>query len=189
MLFVHPEPEAIPLEEWFSPVEPYLGPPVVEALVEAPNSATSYEIKANWKVVVENYIDVYLHSNTLSMYDHKRADFGFHGPHFAFQEPLSPKYLEKIEASSFLPLILPKEKLGAWVSMLFPCLGLVEGESTWSIFHVIPVGPDLTRVETRTRINNASSWEVWKQMWSSSGFWSQYCGKYQPEQSNGPDDP
>ena len=193
MLFVHPEFEAEPLEEWFAPVEPFLGPHDVEALVEDPKSATSYEIKANWKVIVENYIDVYhlshLHSNTLSMYNHKQAEFGFYGPHFAFQEPLSANYLEKIETSAPLPLILPKEKLGAWVSMLFPGLGLAESECTWSIFHITPLAPDLTRVETRTRVKNASSWEMLKQMWNSSGFWSRYRGKYKPEQSSEPDDP
>ena len=43
---------------------------------------------------MENYIDGYhlshLHSGTLSMYDHSRIESGFAGPHFYFQEPLSP---------------------------------------------------------------------------------------------------
>jgi len=192
MLFVHPDPDAPSLQEWFAPIDGYLGPHKVEELVEAPGSATSHMIKANWKVVVENYIDHYhlahLHSGTLSMYDHAQAEFGFHGPHFAFQEPLSRDYADKIEMNAPYPLILPKDQLGAWVPMLFPGLGLGENEVSWSIFHVVPIGPDLTRVETRTRVKNASSWEFAKQNLSSWQYWhGKVRGKY--AKGTGDDDP
>ena len=78
MLFVHPDPNAGSIMEWFGEIEPHLGPHDVDALAEYPKARTSYEIKANWKIVVENYIDVYhlahLHSGTLAMYDHARAE-------------------------------------------------------------------------------------------------------------------
>ena len=78
MLFVHPDPQAGSIMDWFGEIEPELGPHRVEELIEYPDAATSYEIKANWKIVVENYIDVYhlahLHSGTLAMYDHANAE-------------------------------------------------------------------------------------------------------------------
>lgn len=183
MLFVHPDPNAIKVKEWFAPVEAHLGPHDVDSLIEYPDGKTCHDIKANWKIVVENYIDVYhlshLHSGTLAMYDHKKAEYGFHGPHFAFQEPLSKSYLEDITKNSPYPLIVPAEQAGAWVPMLFPGLGLAESESAWSTFHITPLAPDLTRVETRTRLKNASSWEFSKQALKSSGYWSNKIrGKY-----------
>ena len=143
MFFVHPEPDATPLADWFKGVAEQIGPHRPEDLVEYVDGRTRHEIKANWKLVVENYIDGYhlahLHSDTLYMYDHARQQTGFVGPHFMFYEPLSKDYLESLEKQSPMPLIDhgTREDLGAYVPMLFPNLGIGAAESTWSIFHVI----------------------------------------------------
>ena len=167
MLWVHSEPGATPASEWFEQVLPHLGPHQPEKLQEFPDYSTRHEISANWKIIVENFMDVYhlkyLHQKTLYMYDHANAKYGWAGPHYWFYEPLSKRH--KAE----LPLIdhIPKDKMGAYVPMLFPNLGLAETESAWSTFHVIPVGPDKSIVETRTRampskgpklLNSAMSW-------------------------------
>ena len=183
MLFVHPDPDAGSIMTWFGAIEPHLGPHKVDELVEYADARAVHEIRANWKIVVENYIDHYhlshLHSGTLAMYDHAKAEFGFVGPHFAFWEPLAPHYLDGIEKNAPLPLILPKDQLGSFVPMLFPGLGLGESECDWSVFHVTPLAPDLTRVETRTKVKNASDWEFAAREWGSSGFWSRnIAGKY-----------
>ena len=193
MLFVHPEEKPIGLQEWFSGVKQYLGPHQPEELIEYTEGRTSETIKANWKIVVENYIDVYhlshLHSGTLSMYDHKNAEFGFVGPHYAFWEPLSDHYAKEIGTKSPLPLIVDNDHLGAWVPMLFPGLGLAESEGSWSTFHIIPLAPDLTRVETRTKVKDTSIWEFTKQEWQSASFWEKHSrGKY-PKVENNDDDP
>ncbi|MFC4990848.1 aromatic ring-hydroxylating oxygenase subunit alpha [Rubritalea tangerina] len=49
MLFVHPDPEAPSLNDWFADITPHLGPHDFTTLVEYPEAATSYEIQANWK--------------------------------------------------------------------------------------------------------------------------------------------
>ena len=186
MLFVHPDPDAGSIMEWFGEIEPHLGPHDVDALVEYPKARASYDIKANWKIVVENYIDVYhlshLHSGTLSMYDHAQAEYGFIGPHYAFREPLAADYAADIERNADLPLILPRDQLGVWVPMLFPGIGLAEGESSWSTFTITPLAPDLTRVENRTRVKDASAWEFGQQALRSAGFWKKaVTGKYAGE--------
>ncbi|RMH48615.1 MAG: aromatic ring-hydroxylating dioxygenase subunit alpha [Gammaproteobacteria bacterium] len=179
MIWVHPEPNAISLSEWFGPVESDLGPHQVEYLVEYPEAATTTDIHANWKIVVENYIDVYhlshLHSGTLSMYDHAKAEYRFVGPHYVFWEPLARHYAVDVEKKAPLPLFdeIPSERLGAWVPMLFPNLGLAETECTWSTFHIIPLAPDMTRVQTRTKVKNASGWRFTTQWWRSGTFWAQ----------------
>ena len=192
MIFVHPDPDAGSIMEWFGDIEPFLGPHNVDELIEYPEARGSYEINANWKVVVENYIDVYhlshLHSGTLNMYDHAKAEYQFVGPHFAFWEPLAADYLENIERNAAMPLVLPKDKLGAWVPMLFPGLGLGESESDWSIFHITPLRPELSRVETRTRVKDTSAWEFQKQQWRSSRFFEKsITGKYAGDKNS--DDP
>jgi Rieske 2Fe-2S family protein len=194
MLFVHPDPNVGPIADWFGEIEPRLGPHKVDELVEYPDAASSKEVKANWKIVVENYIDVYhlahLHSGTLAMYDHAKAEYGFVGPHYTCWEPLSSEYRENIKQNAPMPLILDEDQLGASVPMLFPGLGLSEDETSWSIFHVFPVAPDLTRIETRTKVKNASSWEFMKQEWRSWSFWKkQITGKYDVNDSSHENDP
>ncbi|MDA4847980.1 aromatic ring-hydroxylating oxygenase subunit alpha [Hoeflea poritis] len=194
MLFVHPDPDAGSIIEWFGDVEPMLGPHNVEELVEYADARKTYEVRANWKIVVENYIDVYhlshLHSGTLAMYDHAKAEYGFVGPHFAFWEPPSDAYGADIQKNAPYPLVVPVEQAGAWVPMLFPGIGLGESESAWSVFVITPLAPDLTRVETRTRVANASEWSFGKQASRSVAFWRDHItGKYAPEDGAGEDDP
>ncbi len=191
MLFVHPDADAPPIADWFGPIESRLGPHRVEELVEYPEGRTEYEIRANWKIVVENYIDVYhlshLHSGTLNMYDHARAEYGFVGPHFAFREPLASSYQEDLEAKAPTPLIVPVDEAAAYVPMLFPGIGLAENECNWATFIVTPLAPDRTRVENRVRVKNASAWEFQKQEWRSAGFWSQRIRpKYEAGESEDP---
>ena len=192
MFFVHPNRDAQPLSDWLKDIEDQIGPHRPEELVEYKEGRTRHEIKANWKIVVENYIDGYhlahLHSETLYMYDHKRQKSGFIGPHFVFYEPLAKEFREGVEKQSPLPLIDhgSPEELGAYVPMLFPNLGLNATEGSWSIFHVIPVAADKTVVETRTRVMPASDWEFMKQNFSS---WWNWKGKPKPKFDGGPQDP
>ena len=189
MLWVHPDENAGSIMQWFGEVEPFLGPHKVEELVEYKEGRSEYDVRANWKIVVENYIDGYhlahLHSGTLAMYDHSRIKAGFVGPHYAFWEPLSADYAENLEKNAPYPLVIPTEQAGAWVPMLFPGIGLGESESSWSLFHITPLAPDLTRVVTRTRVADVSSWEFTRQAFRSSGFWSKrISGKYEGDEDD-----
>lgn len=195
MIFVHPDPDGPSIAEWFGPAEPQLGPHVPEELVEYANLSTSYEIKANWKVVVENYIDVYhlshLHSNTLQMYDHKAAEYGWEGSHYLFWEPPIKEFLEDQNKKLIAPRIIPDDLHGAWVPMLFPGIGLAGTEDGWNIFIVEPIGPELTRIINRGRISAGSGWELAKQQIRSSMFWTKFglSGKYPEHDAMGDDDP
>lgn len=189
MLFVHPDKDAPSIMDFFGEVEPYLGPHVVEELVEYSEKEDepfyAKEIQANWKIVVENYIDHYhlahLHEGTLNMYDHARAEFGWVGPHYWFYEPLVPEYEANVEKISPFILIdsVPKDKIGAYVPWLFPNLGLGENEGAWSTFHLTPLGPDRTLVVIRSKMMNVSEWEANAQYMKSSmqSFWSHHGGK------------
>ena len=74
--------------------------------------------------------------------------------------------------------------------MLFPGIGLGASEDSWNLFVITPLGPDLTRVENRSKLANASNWEFTKQSWSSQSFWKNFGGpKYQGDDAASEDDP
>ena len=200
MLFVHPEKNAPNIMDFFGEIEPYLGPHIVEELIEhqAKNGTPTYtkEVNANWKIIVENYIDHYhlahLHEGTLNMYDHDKAEFGWVGPHYWFYEPLVSEYMNDLKNASPYPLIdsVPEDKIGAYVPWLFPNIGITESESTWTTFHVIPLAPDKTLIINRVKTMNVSEWEYTKQYGKStmSSVWGKYGnkGKYNGDPKTDP---
>lgn len=193
MVFVHPEPTALPFMDWLEGAQDHLGPHQPEKLVEYEGTRQRHEIQANWKIVVENYIDGYhlahLHSETLYMYDHAKQESGFVGPHYVFYEPLAPDYLADVEKKAPYPLIdhVPREQVGAYVPMLFPNIGLSETESSWSTFHIIPVAPDKTIVEIRAKLMPVSGWKFMTQGWSAASSFSWKTGdKYGTGDSDDP---
>jgi Rieske 2Fe-2S family protein len=186
MIFVHPDKNAPSIMSYFGEVQGKLGPHVPEELVEykenKDGSFYTKVINANWKIVVENYIDHYhlaqLHSGTLNMYDHANARFGWCGPHYWFYEPLIPEYKENIAKLSQTPVLkcLNDKTIGAYVPWLFPNIGLTESEGSWNTFHLTPLAPDKTLVTIRTKVENLSEWEFSKQYTksSSSAFWKKH---------------
>lgn len=177
MLWVHPEPNPIALAQWLSDIEPHVGPHIVEQLVESSDDIIVKDVQANWKIVVENYIDHYhlaqLHVGTLNMYDHAKAKFQFLGPHFAFWEPLAKNYFEDIEKHSPLPLIehIAKNEFAAWVPMLFPGIGITATESSWSVFHIIPLAANKSRIVIRTKVQPSSDLTYLSQSMRSALYW------------------
>ncbi|WP_435277291.1 RHO alpha subunit C-terminal catalytic domain-containing protein [Psychrobium sp. nBUS_13] len=122
---------------------------------------------------MDHYHLAQLHAGTLNMYNHKKAEFGFEGSHFRFWEPLSDEYQRNLAKNSPMPLVYEAsdENQGSWVPMFFPGIGLAESESTWSVFQIIPLAVDKTRVIIRTKVANKSSYEFIKQSTISAGFW------------------
>ena len=195
MLWVHPKPNVEPITTWFKGVWEHLGPHNPSRLIEYPDSVYEKVIHANWKIVAENYIDVYhlshLHSNTLQMYDHAKAEYGFVGQHYVFWEPLAKKYADNLDKLMPFKRIkeMTDEYIGAYVPWLFPNLGLSETESTWSVFHAIPLAPDKTKVIVRSKLEEMTDWEYYKQSMKSYSSWHGIMGgssKYGNTDENDP---
>jgi phenylpropionate dioxygenase-like ring-hydroxylating dioxygenase large terminal subunit len=89
MVFVHPDPDAAPLDAWLGDFQERTGSFAPNTLTEGVR--VSYEFNANWKLFAENHIDVlhlwYLHARTLAEYDHAASSWSSCGRHWVFYEP------------------------------------------------------------------------------------------------------
>jgi len=162
LVFVNPDPNAEPFEHWLASVpqkhdrdlhDPaQTGTHDPERLVEV--SDISYRIKANWKIVVENFIDGYhlplLHRVSLADGDFTRQRWDPSGRHIAFHRPLKPGISHDGQP---VPLVegVPGT-FGAAYYWLFPNVALFETATSWSSFHVVPVGPAESIVHSRMRV-------------------------------------
>jgi choline monooxygenase len=154
MVFVHPEPAAAPLATWLGDFPEAMGP--YQPLELAEVSRKSFEVHANWKLFAENHIDGYhlwhLHSKSVVGFEHGAQLWQPIGRHWSFSEP--PRLPgSSPTANDGLPPIpgLAPRWLGSNVHLLFPNLGLATGGEYWLTLHMVPLAPDLTRVDVRTR--------------------------------------
>ena len=156
MVFVHPDPHPKPLMDWLADVPQHMGPHQPEKLKEYDDMRVQYAINANWKILMENFIDGYhlshLHEDTLNMYDHQKQEWHFTGDHWVFYEPLEESFRKNVKSQSPLPIIdhVPEEDIGAYLQILFPTVGITQTESIWSTFQFIPIAPDKTLLDIRT---------------------------------------
>ena len=143
ILFVHPEEHPdTDLAGWLGSFVDHFGPHTPTKYEAMPPEI--HEWAANWKIVVENYVDGYhlfhLHEDTLDMYDHAAAETSFHNRHFAFYEPPTEDYRGWLKKHKRWQLPdWSAERYGAWVHMLYPATGLTGTELSWSIFQITPL--------------------------------------------------
>lgn len=116
------------------------------------NDGYRYIINANWKVFVENYMDVYhlfhIHKESLKEYDHKNSKNEFVDKQWLFYQPLT----KKGNSSSFwwdvamgkIPSF--NGDRGAYVSMLFPNFGITATENLCLFIHIKPISEEETEV-------------------------------------------
>jgi phenylpropionate dioxygenase-like ring-hydroxylating dioxygenase large terminal subunit len=156
MVFVHPdEHPQVSLDDWIGEFAKAHGP-WNPAELELTTFQT-HEVKANWKLYLENHIDglhlLHLHSRSIEGLDHSKQTWRFAGPHYTFKEPRSSSEILPERAkkgSPTLPLIpsVQAEHQGSTVHMMFPNVGLAGGASYYAAFRVVPLAPDHSRVET-----------------------------------------
>jgi choline monooxygenase len=151
MIFVNADPEAQPLLQWLADLPAQLGPHKPEDLVEV--SDLLYTVRANWKILVENFIDAYhlgyLHSVSLGDGDFAKLRQWPSGRHWIMKRGLKPGFSDD---NKILPVIsgVPAN-FGAGGYWLFPNLAIYERATFWNTFHVIPVSAGKSLVHIRTR--------------------------------------
>lgn len=153
LVFVNADPAAEDLSDWLGDLPAKTGPHVPdqrgpfapEALVEV--ASVVYRVRANWKVVVENFIDGYhlplLHRVSLADGDFMKQRWEPVGRHISFYRPLKPGIAHDNLA---LPVIdgVPAT-FGLAYYWLFPNVGISETATRWSTFHVIPLARPTSR--------------------------------------------
>ncbi|MBT6510923.1 MAG: hypothetical protein HOL02_10820, partial [Rhodospirillaceae bacterium] len=149
LVFVHPDPDAEPLETWMAGFGDQVGPHEIERLVEV--SDTRYRCKANWKLVIENFIDgyhfFYLHPISFGDADYTKQHWWPAGRHWMFHRPLKPGQNHEGQR---LPVIDGVDSAhGADGYILFPNLALFATATAWLTFHAVPNGAEESFIDIR----------------------------------------
>lgn len=150
MVFANPSPDAPDLMSCLGDLavrlEDFLSGPLEEV------ACTQYTAACNWKLLVENHVDVYhlwyLHSRSLSMYDHGHFLWESLEDNWWSTEPLKrPATL----APGVLPWLRPRDRDGIGAYLLFPNLMLVTTGHYFASYDAVPLSPSTTQLTLRVR--------------------------------------
>jgi choline monooxygenase len=115
-----------------------------------------YEAACNWKLLVENHIDVYhlwyLHARSLAAYDHRSFAWESLGDNWWSLEPRKEPATSE-PGLDWIPADM-QQRIGAY--LLFPNLMLVTTDDYFATYDAQPVAPDVTRLTLRVRAPDAS---------------------------------
>jgi choline monooxygenase len=152
MLFVRLSPEGPSLQASWGALGRHLDHFCRGPLVEV--ARVSYEADCNWKLLVENHVDVYhlwyLHSRSLQSYAHTRFSWQVLGDNWWSHEPL------KDPARAPLPPVAlawldEAERTGIGAHLLFPNLMVVTTGRYLATYDAAPIAPDRTLLTLRIR--------------------------------------
>lgn len=159
LLFVHASAEpTLPFDAYLADLDESIGPHLPGDMVEF--GRVRFRFRANWKLVVENYLDAYhlfyLHRTTAATFDHSQFEWKAAGRHYVFYEPVRERARASWRArfdGAGVPAVpgTDPDEFGGHFHMLFPNLGWVGTAYYWNSFHAHPVSPTETIVETRRR--------------------------------------
>jgi phenylpropionate dioxygenase-like ring-hydroxylating dioxygenase large terminal subunit len=149
MVFANADPQASSLKSALGFLDDRLGHFLSGPLTEV--ARVEYRAKCNWKLLVENHIDVYhlwyVHSRSLSMYDHNRFDWDQEAANWWSLEPLK----DPTVADQSLPWVSAGEGAGIGAHLLFPNVMMVTTGSYFATYDAAPIAPDSTRLTLRIR--------------------------------------
>ena len=154
MVFACPDPAVAPLDdvlgafpEAIGSVRPGLLPLVASADVPA---------ACNWKLLVENHIDVYhlwyLHAGSLGHLDHRRFEHRAVGPHWVSYEPLRRPGTGALEPGTTpIAHLAARDREGLGAHLLFPNILFAASAELFMSYAVVPTGPATSTVQIRVR--------------------------------------
>ena len=150
MVFANPDPAAPALEQALgflgARLSPFLSGPLVEV------AKVEYTARCNWKLLVENHIDVYhlwfVHRRSLSMYQHRRFEWEWDNDNWWSLEPLEHP---ADAAGAALEWLSRREKEGIGAHLLFPNVMMAHTGDYFATYDATPLSPDTTRLVLRVR--------------------------------------
>ncbi|MDQ6945040.1 MAG: hypothetical protein M3256_01940 [Actinomycetota bacterium] len=157
MVFAHPNPAAPALLDALAGIPENLGsfqPGLLRQVATA-----QFDARCNWKLFVENHIDVYhlwyLHSSSLGDYDHHRFQHHFVGHNWVSYEALKPhRHLEHaalIQSTAPIRHLQSEDQVALRAQLMFPNLMIATSSGFWATYVARPVAPDRTVIELRIR--------------------------------------
>lgn len=154
-VFVHPQADAPSLAWWLGELPDHIGSYRPEQLTEVVHHP--FEMAANWKLFVENHVDVYhlwyLHSRSLGDYDHDRFEWHQLGRNWVSYEPVKAGGANHRPdaVTTSIPGLDPRDQIGVGAHALFPNV-LMASEAGYFISYACrPVAPDRSLVDLRIR--------------------------------------
>ena len=152
MVFVNPDPGAVPFDVWLGAYRHRVGPHDTSQLVEI--LRLRVPVACNWKLYIENHVDVlhlwYLHGESLGMYDHTAFLHDKVGWHWVSEERLRPGG----ERSRGLPPIahLPESEHDVLrANLIFPNVPTSSSATQTMTYQVVPTGPESCELDIRVR--------------------------------------
>ena len=156
MVFAHPDPAAAPLAAGMAGVTDHLGSFRPGVLPEVAH--TRLEARCNWKLFVENHVDVYhlwyLHGESLGDFDHTRFEYHQVGPNWTSYEPLRHDDLDAAALTAGTTAIAhigDRDRYGLGAHLVFPNLMMATAAEFFATYVAVPVAPDRTVVDLRIR--------------------------------------
>lgn len=149
MVFCHPSADAPGLHEAMCGVDDRLDTFLSGPLVEV--ARVGFAAACNWKLLIENHVDVYhlwyLHSRSLQAYAHARFAWEALGPNWWSHEPLK----EPESAPARFAWAEEEQRTGIGAHLVFPNLMIVTTGSYFATYDAVPIAPDRTSLTLRVR--------------------------------------
>ncbi len=156
MVFAHPDPLAPPLAEVLAPLADHVGSHRPGLLAEV--ARVDLEARCNWKLFVENHIDVYhlwyLHERSLGEFDHTRFEHETVARDWFSYEPLrggDPAAAALTRGTTAIAHLDERDRTGLGAHLLFPSLMVATASEFFATYQAVPLAPDRTRIELRIR--------------------------------------
>lgn len=163
MVFAHPDPAAGPLSDVIAPLATNLGShrPGQLPLV----ARYDFDAACNWKLFVENHIDVYhlwyLHEQTLGAFKHTRFEHHFEGDDWFSYEPLRrPRDPAVAATTTEIRHLDDRDRGGIGAHLVFPNLLVATSAQFFATYQAVPLAPDRIRIELRVRAEADADPEV-----------------------------
>jgi Rieske 2Fe-2S family protein len=154
MVFACPDPAVAPLADVLGTFPDEIGsvrPGLLPLVASADLPAA-----CNWKLLVENHIDVYhlwyLHAESLGHLDHRRFEHRAVGRHWVSYEPLRRPGAGSLEPGTTpIAHLDQRDADGLGAHLLFPNILFAASAELFMSYAVVPTGPTTSVVQLRVR--------------------------------------
>ena len=156
MVFAHPDPAAPSLHSYLGALTESMGSFRPGLLTQVADDLI--DARCNWKLFVENHVDVYhlwyLHEQTLGDFDHTKFHHENLGGHWISYEPLRGGGFDEARlAAGTTPIqhLDERDRVGISAHLAFPNLMFATSPQFFATYRAVPVAPDRSVIDLRIR--------------------------------------